>query len=144
MITVFKKKNIPYELILLNDIYFNKYTVERLDSYAKDVVASIDSSELIDNYTMKARFDGTVMNTDKLSSGCKTVLNIMYNTDKVFDLRECGENALDMIYSLDDGNVYCEYPMISFAMKEVKVFDSKGERVICDYDELKEWWQDEN
>jgi hypothetical protein len=144
MITVFKKKKTPYDVILLNDIYFNKFTVERLDGRAKDVVALIDGSELIDNYTMKARFDGAVMNTDKLSSGCKTVLNIMYNTDKVFDIRECGDNALDMIYSLNDGKVYCEYPMISFDMKEVKVFDSKGERVICDYDELKEWWQDEN
>lgn len=141
MITIFKKKKIPYEVILLNDMYFNKYTVNQLDDRAKGIVASIDDSELIDNYTMKSRFDHALLNTDKLSSGCKTVLNILYNPDKVFDLRECGENALDLIYSLETGMVYCEYPMISFDMKEVRVNDSNKEYVICDYDELKEWWE---
>lgn len=144
MITIFKKKRIPYEIISLNDMYFNKYTVNLLDDRAKNVVAAIDDSELIDNYTMRSRFDNTLLNTDKLSSGCKTVLNIMYNPDKVFDLRECGENALDFIYSLENGMVYCEYPMISFDMKEVKVYDSSNEHVICDYDELKAWWENEN
>ncbi len=144
MITIYKKKKAPYEIVQLNDVYFNKYTVDQLDDRAKHIVSLIDESELIDNYTMKSRFDSTVMNTDKLSSGCKTVLNIMYNPEKIFDLRECGENALDAIYSLDAGRVYCEYPMISFDMKEVIVSEAKTERVIDDYDELKEWWQNEN
>lgn len=144
MITIYKKKKAPYEIVQLNDVYFNKYTVDQMDDRAKHIVSLIDESELIDNYTMKSRFDSTVMNTDKLSSGCKTVLNIMYNPDKIFDLRECGENALDAIYSLDSGRVYCEYPMISFDMNSVKVSESKTERVIDDYDELKEWWQNEN
>ena len=144
MITIFKEKELPKELVQLNDVYFNKYTVNLLDDRARSIVSRVDDSELIDNYTMKGKFDDTIMNTDKLSTGCKTVLNVMYNPDKIFDIRECGENALDLIYALEDGQVYCEYPVISFDMKTVKAVDRNGEHVITDYDELKEWWQHDN
>ena len=144
MITIFKEKELPKELVQLNDVYFNKYTVNLLDDRAGSIVSRVDDSELIDNYTMKGKFDDTIMNTDKLSTGCKTVLNVMYNPDKIFDIRECGENALDLIYALEDGQVYCEYPVISFDMKTVKAVDRNGEHVITDYDELKEWWQHDN
>ena len=82
------------------------------------------------------------MNVDKLSTGCKTALNVMYHPDKVFDVKECGDNALDIIYSFDVGNICCEYPLISDYMEKVLAID-KNERVIDDYDELKEWWQNE-
>ena len=84
------------------------------------------------------------MNIDKLSTGCKTALNILYNPDKVFDIRECGDNALDVIYALPNGNVYCDYPLISFDMGKVTVRDKKGSRVIDSYDALKEWWTSED
>ena len=75
-------------------------------------------------------------------SGCKTVLNILYYPDKVFSIKECGDNALDCIYSLLKGNVYSEYPMISFEMDSVKVVDENGEKEIKGYEDLKEWWSD--
>lgn len=95
-------------------------------------------------YTISSRFNGTVLNIDKLSTSCKTVLNILYNPDKVFDICECGDNALDVIYSLPHGNVYCAYPFISFDMKQVNVCDQQGTREIASYEALKEWWTNEN
>lgn len=146
MIKVFKKKAFPknVELIKINDVFFNKYTSEKLDEKAKDIILRIDKSVLIDKYTIGSRFDGTKINIDKLSTGCKTTLNILYNPDKVFDISECGENALEEIYSLSEGNVYCDYPMIAFDMYKVEAIDTKGSRVIDDYEELKEWWKNED
>ena len=144
MITIYKKKTNKLELISLNDIYFNKTTVLRLDDRAADIISRIDSSEMLNQYTIKSRFDGAALNIDKISTGCKTALNIMYNQDKIFDIRECGDNALDVIYTLPEGNIYCEYPVISFDMTRVKVCEKNGFREISDYEELKEWWQDEN
>lgn len=146
MIKVFKKKAFPknVELIKINDVFFNKYTSEKLDENAKDIILRIDKSVLIDKYTIGSRFDGTKINIDKLSTGCKTTLNILYNPDKVFDISECGENALEEIYSLSEGNVYCDYPMIAFDMYKVEAIDTKGSRVIDDYEELKEWWKNED
>ncbi len=146
MIKVFKKKAFPknVELIKINDVFFNKYTSEKIDEKAKDIILRIDKSVLIDKYTISSRFDGTKINIDKLSTGCKTTLNILYNPDKVFDISECGENALEEIYSLSEGNVYCDYPMIAFDMDKVEAIDTKGSRVIDDYEELKEWWKNED
>ena len=146
MIIVYKKKAIPsdLELIEINDLFFNKYTVELLDDKARAIISSIDKSEFIDKYSIGSRFDGTRLNIDKLSTGCKTTLNILYNPDKVFNISECGENALDIIYSLERGNVYCDYPMISFNMVEVGAMDHEGYHIFKDYEELKEWWKNEN
>ncbi len=146
MITIYKKNAIPknIKLVLLNDIYFNKYTVEKLDEKAAEIIEQIDHSKMLNKYTISSRFNDTVLNIDKLSTGCKTALNIMYNTDKVFEICECGDNALDVVYSLPCGNVYCDYPFISFDMKEVCVCDKQGKRTIDDYETLKEWWENED
>ena len=146
MITVYKKKAIPkeMELIRLNDIYFNKFTAEKIDVKAAGVILDVDQSELIDRFSIKSRFDKGILNIDKLSTGCKTVLNIMYNPEKVFDIRECGENAIDIIYGLEKGNITCEYPLISFEMKKVLAVDRAGSKVFDTYEALKEWWSDED
>lgn len=142
MITVYKKKpsSNDRELVTLNDIFFNKSTATRLDDRAKDIIAKIDQSEMLSPYAIASRFDGMKLNIDKLSTGCKTALNILYNPDKVFDIRECGDNALDVIYALPSGNVYCDYPLISFEMDKVMVRDDKGVREVESYEALKEWW----
>lgn len=144
MIKVYKKKAIPknMEIVTVNDVFFNKYTANILDDAASDIIMKIDNSVMVDSLRIRSRFDDSTLNIDKLSTGCKTALNVMYNKDKVFDIKECGDNALDVIYHMDEGNIYCEYPLISFEMDKV-IAIGKTELVISDYDELKEWWQDE-
>ena len=71
-------------------------------------------------------------------------MNILYNPEVIFDIAECGDNALDVIYSLDEGSIYCDYPMIAVNMAEVKVFEKDDFHVMKDYDNLKEWWMNEN
>ena len=146
MITIYQRKAIPknMQLIHLNDIYFNKYTANILDSRAVEIIKRIDDSIMLSKYTFNSRFDNTALNIDKLSTGCKTALNIIYHLDRIFDICECGDNALDVIYSLPDGNVYCSYPFISFEMKSVNVCDKYGTREIDSYEALKGWWTNED
>lgn len=146
MITIYKKKTSKndMEIIEVNDAFFNKYTVELLDENAKDVISRIDKSEMVSKYSIKSRFDEGILNIDKLSTGCKTVLNVMYSPDKIFDIRECGDNALDVLYELPQGNIICAYPLISFEFEKARICDKKGTREITSYDELKEWWSDED
>ena len=146
MITVYKKGTVPksLELVALNDLFFNKSTALRLDCRAAEIIRRIDHSELLSPFQIRSRFDGMALNIDKLSTGCKTALNVLYNQDKVFDIRECGDNALDVIYALPCGNVYCDYPLISFEMEKVKIGGKKGVREIDSYEELKAWWANEN
>ena len=146
MITVYKKGTVPKtkELITLNDIYFNQTTVSLLDERAAGIISAIDSSEMLTQFTIRSRFDGMTLNIDKLSTGCKTALNILFNPEKIFDIRECGDNALDVIFALPEGNVFCDYPMISFDMTKVAVPAKEGNREIDSYEKLKEWWQNED
>ena len=146
MITIYKKKQIPknMELIVLNDIYFNKFTVSLINDKAAEIISKIDNSVMLSNYTISSKFDGGVLNIDKLSTGCKTVLNVLYNPDKIFDIRECGDNAIDVLYGLQTGNICCDYPLISFDMIEAKVYTPDGIQTMSSYDELKEWWSNED
>ena len=143
MLTIYKnKKDIPSEreYVELNDLYFNMNTVALLDDRANKIIETIDDSEQISKYKIRSRFNGDVLNIDKLSSGCKTVLNVLYNPEKVFCLKECGENALDVLFSFKKGAVYSDYAMIPFDFEKVAVFSGGEMKVIDDYEELKEWW----
>ena len=146
MITIYKnKKDIPegMKYIELNDVYFNQNTASVLDEKAEKIIEEIDDSKQVGKYKIRSRFDDIILDIDKLSAGCKTVLNILYNPDKVFCLKECGNNALEAVYGLDQGNVYSDYALIPFDMNVVNVRSSSEEKVISDYEELKEWWSDE-
>ncbi len=146
MITIFKdKKDIPSdkEYIELNDVFFNQNTVAKLDERANTIIEKIDNSKLLSKYKICSRFNDVILDIDRLSVGCKTVLNVLYYPEKVFCLKECGNNALEEIYGLDKGSVYSDYSLIPFDMDKVLVQTKKGGREISDYEELKEWWCNE-
>lgn len=143
MITIFKnKKDIPQDMeyVELNDIYFNQNTALKLDEMAEKIIETIDGAKLISKFKIRSKFNDIVLDVDKLSAGCKTVLNVLYNTDKVFCLKECGNNALEILFSLQAGNVYSDYAVIPFGMDAVSVQTSSEKKEIYDYEELKEWW----
>lgn len=99
-------------------------------------LAVCEYSRLVDKYKIESKFNGVVLDIDCLSTGCKTILNVLYFPNKVFCMKECGDNALEVLYGLENGAVYSDYAVIPFDMKEVRVSDKKGKRVIADYEEL--------
>lgn len=146
MITIFKnKEDIPseQEYIELNDVFFNQNTASMIDSRAEKYIESIDGSKLVAKYKIRSRFDDVILDIDKLSAGCKTLLNILYYPEKVFCLKECGSNVLELIYRLAAGNVFSEYAMIPFDMYPVIVQTKFSRKVVKNYEDLKEWWDNE-
>ena len=146
MITIFKNKlDIPnnMEYIELNDLFFNQNTTALIDKRAEKFIETIDGAKLIGKYKILSKFDDVAIDIDKLSAGCKTVLNVLYYPDKVFCLKECGNNALEILYNLEKGYVYSEYALIPFTMDSVMVQTKSMKKIISDYEELKEWWEDE-
>lgn len=146
MITIFKdKRDIPndMEYIELNDVFFNQNTVTLIDERAEKFIETIDGAKLIGKYKILSRFDDVAIDIDRLSAGCKTVLNVLYYPDKVFCLKECGNNALEILYNLEKGYVCSEYALIPFDMDSVVVQTKTMKKEINDYEELKEWWEDE-
>ena len=146
MITIFKnRKDIPgdMEYVELNDLFFNQNTVSFIDKQAEKIIEMIDGSKLISKYKIYSRFDEIALDIDRLSTGCKTVLNVLYYPNKVFCLKECGNNALEILYHFENGHVFIEYALIPFIMDTVAVQSESGKKIINDYEELREWWDSE-
>ena len=146
MITIYKNEtDIPagMDMIKWNDLFFNRTTADYIDDRAGEIIKTIDNADIDGKYKIRSSFNGTLLDIDKLSSGCKTLLNILYFPDRVFSIKECGENALDILYSFNEGRVFSDYPMISFSMNKVQVVDDKGPHIVETYNELKDWWNDE-
>ncbi|MCI8895022.1 MAG: DUF4869 domain-containing protein [Lachnospiraceae bacterium] len=146
MITIFKdKQDIPanMEYVELNDLFFVQNTASEIDQQAEKIMECIDGAKLISKYKIRSGFHDVALDIDKLSSGCKTLLNVLYYPDRVFCLKECGDNALELLYGFEKGYVYSEYAMIPFDMRSVTVQTGKEKKVISDYEGLKEWWRNE-
>ena len=146
MLTIYKdKKDIPpsVQYVELNDLFFNQNTVLYLDDCAKAVIEQIDGTKMLSKFKIESKFGGVMLDIDCLSTGCKTVLNVMYFPEKVFCMKECGENALEILYNLQEGFIYSDYAMIPFELESVEVISAEGKKVINDYEELKEWWNNE-
>lgn len=146
MITIFKnRKDIPgdMEYVELNDLFFNQNTVSFIDKQAEKIIEMIDDTKLISKYKIYSRFDEIALDIDRLSTGCKTVLNVLYYPNKVFCLKECGNNALEILYHFENGHVFSEYALIPFIMDTVAVQSESGKKIINDYEELREWWDSE-
>lgn len=146
MIKIYKEINkLPcsVDYIELNDIFFNQNTASKIDNNANKIIEYIDNSKLISQYKIKSKFNETVLDIDQLSTGCKTALNVYYFPDKVFCIKECGNNALEMIYRLEKGMVYSDYAMIPFNIDKVEVCNGTMSKIINNYEELKEWWDNE-
>ena len=150
MITIYKNKkdftNRNYPNIIcvdVNDVYFNSITSQLIDDRARAIISKIDGAVLEEKYKIRSKFNDTLLDIDKLSTGCKTALNVLYNPLVLVNIKECGDNALEVIFGMEDGSIYSDYPMIPFDFEEVKVVDYKGDQIISNYDELKEWWENE-
>ena len=106
MITIFRdRQDIPQgmEYIELNDIFFNQNTAAFIDKRAEKIIEIIDDARLIGKYKISSKFNGVILDIDKLSAGCKTVLNVLYYPNKAFCLKECGTHALELMYALGRG-----------------------------------------
>lgn len=112
-----------------------------IDERAEKIIERIDESRMLSKYKICSRFNGNSLDIDKLSAGCKTVLNVLYYPEKIFCLKECEDNALEILYHLNQGQVYSDYAMIPFDMDAVCVIEKGKKKVITDYEELKEWWE---
>ena len=56
-----------------------------------------------------SKYGGDPISLYEISSGCKTILNVLNNPLKVYSLNECGRNAISYLYNLPiDINIYAD------------------------------------
>ena len=98
------------EIIDSNDILFNYdlYNNMHISSLIKSIMKEIDGAEYIQGMDMRSKF-GNITTMENLSTGCKTVINIVNHPEAVINCIECGDNVLhEILKNIKIGNVLFE------------------------------------
>ena len=98
MIDIYTEKKNSKDWILQNDLYFNLNTAnEEMSKNEVDLIQQIDKAKLTPDKHIETKYGlGTIRN---LSSGCKTLLNIVKHPDKVVNVEECGPDNIKIYMS---------------------------------------------
>lgn len=100
-----------------NDFWFDRKYNEGLIEITNKHIEIIKMIDNVSYDVKKQRITSKfVPNLDldltELSTGCKTALNILSFPEECFYIGGCGKNALEVIFSLDDGNAYIKDYMV--------------------------------
>lgn len=104
---VYNKTDPPMNVIVDNDTYFDGHTELDSGDTCAGVLKVIDKAV----YNSPATFIGRdtslgALYKQHLSTGTKTLLNILNHPDKCFSTVECGYNAIAYMLNFKQGNVY--------------------------------------
>lgn len=129
------------QLIKFNDAWFNIHNQEYDLSTPENrkVISDVDNANYIRPGFVESNFCGKcVIRTEQLSTGCKTLLNIMNCKDKVFNIIECGDNVIDMIFELTEGSIFIPAFIIIIAYNDDKVNLISSNKKVVTIEELGE------
>lgn len=106
-LNIYSKTVPPFDVVIDNDTYFDGHTELDPGERCADVLRVID----IAAYNSPATFIGRdatlgALYKTHLSTGTKTLLNILNYPDKCFSTVECGYNAISYMLNFSQGNAY--------------------------------------
>ena len=112
MIDIYTEKKESKDWIIKNDLYFNLNTSnEEMSEKETELIRQVDEAKLTPDKHIETKYGlGTIRN---LSSGCKTLLNIVKHPEKVVCVEECGPNVLKIIFAMDNIKVYMSRPSLA-------------------------------
>ncbi len=112
MIDIYTERKDSKDWIFYNDLYFNLNTGNEEMSQKKeiDLIQQVDEAKLTPDKHIETKYGlGTIRN---LSSGCKTLLNIVKHPDKVVNVEECGTECIKDIFAMENIKIYMSRPTL--------------------------------
>lgn len=112
MIDIYTEKIDSKDWIIKNDLFFNLNTSnEEMSDNEVALIKQVDDAKLTPDKHIETKYGlGTIRN---LSSGCKTLLNIVKHPEKVVCVEECGPNVLKVIFAMDNIKIYMSRPSLA-------------------------------
>ena len=103
-------------------------------------IQQVDEAKLTPDKHIETKYGlGTIRN---LSSGCKTLLNIVKHPDKVVCVEECGPNVLKYIFAMDGIKIYMSRPTLAEISDDVEIrFNDKD--IVTGNSGYNAWWSKE-
>jgi hypothetical protein len=108
-------KDIPSGMnyIASNDLFFEAQGNIENSELSNEILMTIDNATFINGSAFKGRFGkDDLQPKSNLSTGTKTLFNILQNPDVCFNVAECGNNALEFMFKIQNGNILWEYPVV--------------------------------
>ena len=141
MIDIYTEKKNSQDWILQNDLYFNLNTSnEEMSKKEIDLIQQVDNAKLTPDKHIETEYGlGTIRN---LSSGCKTLLNIIKHPDKTVCVEECGPNVLKVIFTMDHIKIYMSRPTLVDIPDDVKIRFNDSD-VVTGAKGYNAWWSKE-
>lgn len=125
---------LKYPLMDINDTYFDEYVeLKEIKDDGVEYMQKIDNATIEDVNTNSIKTPFGVTGKNDLSTGLKTVLNLIYMSKhekpNSLDITECGQNALDAIFEIQErfGNKIQVY----LGHKRVAECDKGNDRKYC-------------
>lgn len=111
-----------------NNTYFDYNTVLQNNTLTREILYTIDKAQYVSELTVSGRTKALgSLNKQVLSTGTKTILNILNNSNDCFDLSECGDNVLKFLPRVTDGNVIWDMPCLAYCGEPDCNIEYKGE-----------------
>ena len=141
MIDIYTEKRDSKDWILQNDLYFNLNTSnEEMSQREIDLIQQVDDAKLTPDKHIETKYGlGTIRN---LSSGCKTLLNIVKHPDKVVCVEECGPNVLKIIFTMNNIRIYMSRPTLTEIPDNTEIRFNDSE-VVTGSRGYNAWWSKE-
>ena len=142
MIDIYTNKIDSKDWILQNDLYFNLNTGnEEMSQKEIDLIWQIDEAKLTPDKHIETKYGlGTIRN---LSSGCKTLINIVKHPDKVVNVEECGPNVLKIIFAMENIKIYMSRPTLFDIPDNAKIRFNNSD-IVTGGRGYYAWWSKEN
>ena len=120
MIDIYTEKIDSKDWIIKNDLFFNLNTSnEEMSDNEVTLIKQVDDAKLTPDKHIETKYGlGTIRN---LSSGCKTLLNIVKHPEKVVCVEECGPNVLKVIFAMDNIKIYMSRPSLADIPDDAKI-----------------------
>lgn len=141
MIDIYTEKKISNDWIIQNDLYFNLNTSnEEMSENEIKLIKQVDDAKLMPDKRIETKYGlGTIRN---LSSGCKTMLNIVKHPEKVVCVEECGPNVLKVIFAMDNIRIYMSRPTLTEIPENAEIRFNDAE-VVTGASGYNAWWSKE-
>lgn len=118
-LTIYSAKYKPpknINVITQNDVYFNGAVELTNSEIEAKLLSDIDKARYCSERSFYGRSSETVpVDKNLLSTGTKTLLNILNDSELCFDLCECGHNALELLPFITEGKAYWEIPFVAYS-----------------------------
>lgn len=141
MIDIYTEKKESKDWIFQNDLYFNLNTGnEEMSENEIKLIQQVDEAKLAQDKHIETKYGlSTIRN---LSSGCKTLLNIVKHSDKVVCVEECGPNVLKIIFAMDNIKIYMSRPTLVDISDDTKIRFNDTD-IVTGNSGYNAWWSKE-